>query len=648
MSNLITSRYNGFVMILNVSGICKSYDGKDILKDVSFHIEEREKAALVGVNGAGKSTLLKIIMNQEEPDRGYSVLSRDRKIGYLAQHQDLAGENTIYEQLLSVKNELLVLTQKIRLSEEKMASLSGDELEEEMRSYSRMTETFEREGGYSYRSEVTGVLKGLGFSEEEFGKHIGELSGGQKTRVALGRLLLTAPDIILLDEPTNHLDMHSIEWLETYLMNYSGAVLIVSHDRYFLNRVVTKVIEIEQGHSMVYAGNYDAFSKKKEALRKAAYAAWVNSRREREHQEAVIAKLKQFNREKSIRRAESREKLLEKMEVVEKPLTEDEQISFRFVPAMESGNDVLTVEDLEKSYDGRKLFSSIAFEIKKGEHVAMIGDNGTGKSTILKILNGAVRQDQGTVTYGVNVISSYYDQEMQVLDSSKTIFEEISDDYPSMTNTQIRTKLAAFLFTEDDVFKRIGDLSGGERARVSLCKLMLSNANFIMLDEPTNHLDINSREVLESALRAYEGTVFYVSHDRYFINRTATRILDLTKQHLLNYIGNYDYYLEKKEDVERAHLPEEESASLKKNDTEAKLDWKAQKEEESRKRKIQSEISRLEAEIESLEKEDGEIDLLFEDPAVSSDHEKLTVLSNRKEEIARSLEAAYARWEELQ
>ena len=556
-------------MILNISNICKSYDGNDILKGVSFHIEEHEKAALVGVNGAGKSTLLKIIMGLEDADSGNTVLSKDSQIGYL---------------------------------------------------------------------EVTGVLRGLGFAEEEFGKRIGELSGGQKTRVALGRLLLTAPDIILLDEPTNHLDMHSIEWLETYLMNYSGAVLIVSHDRYFLNRVVTKVIEIERGTGRVYSGNYDAFSQKKEALRAAQYAAWLNAERERQHQEAVITKLKQFNREKSIKRAESREKLLEKMEMPDKPVMENQQISFHFKPATESGRDVLLVDGLEKGFNGVTLFEDIHFEIHKGEHVALIGDNGTGKSTILKILNDVILPDKGSVHFGTNVLTGYYDQEMQVLDSEKTIFEEISDDYPTMTNTEIRSHLAAFLFTEDDVFKRIGDLSGGERARVSLCKLMLSNA----------HLDINSREVLESAVRAYEGTVFYVSHDRYFINRTASRILDLTQHQLLNYIGNYDYYIEKKADVERAYLASEAAAEKEKTDTAAKLDWKSQKEKEARKRKQQNDLLRLESRIEALEQEDRDIDVLFEDPETASDPQKLTELSRRKEAVASELEEAYSEWESLQ
>ena len=636
-------------MILNIAEVTKAFDGKEILKGVSFHVEANEKAALVGVNGAGKSTLLKIIMGEETADSGQTVLAKDARIGYLAQHQALTGDETILNQLMSVRQDLLDLADSIRESELQMTRLSGDMLEEEMKRYARMTEAFERGGGYAYRSEVVGVLKGLGFSESDFTKTAGELSGGQKTRVALGRLLLTAPDIILLDEPTNHLDMHSIEWLETYLMNYRGAVLIVSHDRYFLNRVVTKVVEIENGHARTYSGNYDAFSEKKEMLRKAAYAAWVNAERERKHQEEVITRLKSFNREKSIRRAESREKMLAKMESPEKPADADDEMTLRFTPRLESGRDVLTVDGLTKRFDGVTLFSGLHFEIRRGEHVALIGNNGTGKSTILKILNGVIPPDDGTVAYGSQVEVSYYDQEMQVLDSSKTIFDEISDDYPAMTNTEIRTKLAAFLFTGEDVFKRIGSLSGGERARVSLCKLMLSDANFIMLDEPTNHLDITSREVLESSIRAYDGTVLCVSHDRYFINRTATRILDLTEHQLLNYIGNYDYYLEKKADVERAALGDTESGTeTETGESRAKLDWKARKEEEARKRKLASSLRRTEEEIENLEREDAELDKAFEDPAVATDHEKLTELSRRKEAIASDLSAAYERWEKLQ
>ncbi len=633
-------------MILNISNISKSFDGRKVLDGVSFHIEENEKAALVGVNGAGKSTLLKIIMGIVSPETGSAVLSRGREIGYLAQHQDLTGDLTIYEQLLSVKSEILELYSAMRRSETRMAILTGEALEEEMRAYSRVTEAYERSGGYAYRSEVIGVLKGLGFGEEDFQKKVGDLSGGQKTRVALGRLLLTSPDIIMLDEPTNHLDMRSIEWLETYLMNYRGAVLIVSHDRYFLNRVVTKVIEIEGGRSRVYSGGYDAFCEKKEMLRKAAYAAFVNAERERRRQEQVIAKLKSFNREKSIRRAESREKMLAKMETPDRP-EEDDIISLSFSPGKESGNDVLTVEGLTKSYDGVTLFDGIGFEIKRGEHVALIGNNGTGKSTLLKILNGAVPPDRGGFTYGTNVEIGYYDQEMQVLDGSKTIFEEISDDYPRMTVTEIRSRLAAFLFTGEDVFKLIDSLSGGERARVSLCKLMLSDANLIFLDEPTNHLDINSREVLESAIRAYSGTIFYVSHDRWFINRTATRILDLTKKRLLNYIGNYDYYLEKKEDVERAYLPGADEDRTGTAESAAKADWKARKEEEARRRKVKNDLLRTETLIGELEDRDREIDALFEDPGVMTDAEKLSALSVEKDEIAKKLDEAYRLWEEL-
>lgn len=636
-------------MILNVSNISKSFDGKEILKGVSFHVENHEKAALVGMNGAGKSTLLKIIMGILTPDDGSTVLSSGARIGYLAQHQDLTGTNTIYQQMLEVKKDILELSDKIRESEQRMASLKGEALESEMKNYSRMMEEFERADGYAYKSEVVGVLKGLGFEESDFSKPVATLSGGQKTRVALGRLLLTAPDIILLDEPTNHLDMHSIEWLETYLLNYRGAVLIVSHDRYFLNRVVTKVIEIEHGHARMYRGNYDAFSQKKEQLRQAEYAAYLKAEQERKHQEDVITKLKQFNREKSIKRAESREKMLDKMDMPEKPEELQDQMRLNLRPRIESGNDVLTVRGLTKAFDGDVLFRNIDFEIKKGEHVALIGNNGTGKSTILKILNHVLPADSGEFVYGSKVTVGYYDQEMQVLDSSKTIFDEISDDYPDLTNTQIRTTLAAFLFTNDDVFKLIGDLSGGERARVSLCKLMLSNANFLILDEPTNHLDITSREILESAVRSYEGTVLYVSHDRYFINRTASRILDLTHKKLLNYIGNYDYYVEKREDMEKAHLNSDEiSAESGTEESESKLDWKAQKAEEAKKRKRANAIARLEKEIDELETENNELETQLSDPSIGTDLAKLTELSKRQEEISNKLEDDYTKWEELQ
>ncbi len=636
------------IMILNIQKISKTFPGNEVLRGVSFHIEENEKAALVGINGAGKSTLLKIIVGEMQADDGTVILSKDRTLGYLAQHQDLTGDATVYEQLMKVRQDILDLLRRMENSEKKMAHLTGEDLESEMASYARIQEAYERLNGYAYKSEVVGVLKGLGFTEEDFGKKVSTLSGGQKTRVALGTLLLTSPDIILLDEPTNHLDMNSIVWLETYLMNYKGAVLIVSHDRYFLNRVVTKVIELNHGSARTYDGNYDAYSRKKEEIRHAEYLSYMKAEQERKHQEQVIAKLKQFNREKSIRRAESRQKMLDKMEMPDKPLGEDPVMGLSFAPGIESGKDVLTVTELSKGFDGISLFDDVSFEIKKGEHVALIGNNGTGKSTLLKILNGVYLPDRGEFVLGSNVITGYYDQEMHVLHPDKTIFDEISDDYPSLNNTKIRSALAAFLFTGEDVFKYIRDLSGGERARVSLCKLMLSNANFIMLDEPTNHLDIESREILESAINAYTGTLFYVSHDRYFINRTAGRILDLTHKTLLNYIGNYDYYLEKKEDVEKAGLAPELLVAKENADSEAKLDWKAQKEDAARKRKRANDIMRCEKEIDTLEKEDLEIDTLFEDPKVSCDPAECTRLGNRKEQIAARLEELYTLWEELQ
>ena len=539
-------------MILSCSNISRSFGDNHILKRVSFHIEEHEKAAVVGINGAGKSTLLKIIIGDLAPDEGSVTWAKGASIGYLAQHQDLEGAETIYDALLEVKRPILEMEERLRNLEQSMKSASGEELEAMLSEYSRLNHAFELENGYACRSEITGVLKGLGFSEDEFSKPIQALSGGQKTRVSLGKLLLTKPDILLLDEPTNHLDMESIAWLETYLKGYSGSVIIVAHDRYFLDRVVTKVIELDNGTATVFSGNYSAYSDKKAMLRDAQIRAYLNQQQEIRHQEAVIAKLKSFNREKSIRRAESREKMLDKIERLEKPVEINDSMDIRLEPDVVSGNDVLTVTDLSKSFDTQTLFTHGSFEIKRGERIAVIGNNGTGKTTLLKIINGLIPADAGEIRLGAKVHIGYYDQEHQVLHMDKTLFQEIQDTYPNMNNTQIRNTLASFLFTGDDVFKLIKDLSGGERGRVSLAKLMLSDANFLLLDEPTNHLDITSKEILESALNRYTGTVLYVSHDRYFINRTATRILDLTGQSFVNYIGNYDYYLEKKEDVEAA------------------------------------------------------------------------------------------------
>ncbi len=634
------------MMLLSCQNINKAFLEKKILQNVSFHIEDYDKAAIVGINGAGKTTLLRIIVGELAADEGLTVLSKGKTLGYLSQIQAVNGANTIYEELLSVKMELIQLEKQIRAVELQMKDAKGSDLEQLLATYARLTHDFEFADGYAYKSELTGVLKGLGFAEEEFDKPVDTLSGGQKTRVALGKLLLQKPDLIILDEPTNHLDMSSISWLETYLLNYKGAVLIVSHDRYFLDRIANKVIELDNTKATVFSGNYSDYAVKKEQLRTAELKAYLNQQQEIRHQEEVIAKLKSFNREKSIRRAESREKMLDKIEVLDKPVEIRSDIHMELHPSCTSGNDVLHMEELAKSFDALTLFHHVNLDIKRGEHVAIIGDNGTGKTTLLKILNGVLPADYGSFTLGTNVHIGYYDQEHHVLHMEKTLFEEISDTYPAMTNTEIRNILAAFLFTGDDVFKRIKDLSGGERGRVSLAKLMLSESNFLILDEPTNHLDILSKEILEGALNRYTGTILYVSHDRYFINKTATRILDLVDRQFVNYIGNYDYYLEKK-DTMTATISTATSTSISdKGDSEAKQDYIARKEQQAQARKKENALKRLEAQIEELEKRMTEIEEKMLLPELATNVAELVKLSDEKTGIEGELEELYEKWEE--
>lgn len=649
-------------MILSVSNIHKSFNEVPILKDVSFHIEDYDKAAIVGINGAGKTTLLRIIMGELSADEGIVTLAKNKTIGYLSQHEAVSGENTIYEELLSVKQDILDMQQKMHSIELQMKTATDEKLDQLMNTYAGLTHAFEAANGYAYKSELTGVLKGLGFTEEEFSKSVSALSGGQKTRVALGKLLLLKPDLIILDEPTNHLDMSSITWLETYLLNYKGAVIIVSHDRYFLDRIANKVIELDRSKATVFTGNYSDYAAKKEILRVAEYNAYIKQQTEIKHQEEVIEKLKSFNREKSIKRAESREKMLDKIELLDKPTEVRADMHLRLEPKQVSGNDVLHVEHLSKAFGSLTLFDDLSFDIKKGEHVAIIGDNGTGKTTILKMINELLPADGGTIRLGTNVQIGYYDQEHHVLHMEKTLFEEISDDYPSLTNTEIRNTLAAFLFTGDDVFKTVKSLSGGERGRVSLAKLMLSEANFLILDEPTNHLDIVSKEILEDALNGYTGTVLYVSHDRYFINKTATRILDLNHKTLTNYLGNYEYYLEKRDEqlalLDAAHATGSMQPSSGNkysftvsvadgNASESKLDWKAQKELQAAQRKKENDLKKCEDRIEQFETRNAEIEELMASPEICTNVAKLQELNKEKEENDTILASLYEQWENL-
>ena len=655
-------------MILSVNNITKSFGTDVILSEVSFHIEAGQKAAIVGINGAGKSTLLKIITGELTPDSGTVSIQKDASIGILTQTQNLTDENTIYDEVLSVKADILALEENIRRMEHSLKNLEGEELEQALNRYSRMNAEFENANGYAVKSEVTGVLKGLGFEDDEFTKTVNTLSGGQKTRVALAKLLLSKPDIIMLDEPTNHLDMDAIRWLEGFLGAYKGAVILVAHDRYFLDKIVSKVIEIENTKAASYDGNYTEFSKKKKMLRDALIKQYLNQQRDIKHQEAVIEKLKSFNREKSIKRAESREKQLAKVERIELPKELNAEMDIRLEPNIESGNDVLTVRGLSKGFDGVTLFQNVDFEVKKGDKVAIIGANGTGKTTLMKILNGLLEPDAGSYKLGAKVYTGYYDQEHHVLNPDKTVFEEIQDTYPDMDNTKVRNVLAAFLFTGDDVFKLIRDLSGGEKGRVSLAKLMLSDANLLFLDEPTNHLDIISKEILEQAVASYKGTVVYVSHDRYFINKTATRIMELKNNGFLCFDGTYDYYLEKRDALLKLHeekqtdiirqapssgsstLPTSSCGDITESNSSGKgsrEDWENAKKKQAETRKLENEFKKCEEAINRLETRNSEIDEEMQKPEVASSPSKLVELSKEHEKNSLELEKLMETWEEL-
>ena len=657
-------------MILSCQNISKSFGDKDVLKKVTFHINDHEKAALIGNNGAGKTTLFHIITKETDADEGEVAIKKDASIGYLSQHHDYTSTNTVYDELLVVKADVIRMEETLRQMEEDMKHLTEDNLDTHMKAYHDKMHAFDLAGGYTYKSDIQGILRGLQFKEEDFGKPVSTLSGGERTRLLLGRILLEKPDLILLDEPTNYLDIESVRWLENYLLNVKSAVLVVSHDRYFINKIVSKVIEIDQGNSLCYEGNYEDFIAKKEVWLQSRLAAYENQQREIKHQEEVISKLRSFNREKSVKRADSRQKLLDRIERIEKPTEEKADMQFTLSPAIISGNDVLSVESLAKSYGERTLFNNVSFEIKRGEHIALIGQNGTGKTNILKIINGLIEPDNGCVKLGANVTIGYFDQQSRVLDESKTVFDEISDTYPKLTQTEIRNVLAAFLFTGDEVFQPIRSLSGGERGRVVLAKLMLSGANFLILDEPTNHLDMVSKEVLEEALNAYTGTVLYVSHDRYFINRTASRILHLDGCKVTSYQGDYDYFLEKSaQDLEQSADYMTKSASATGNvnstqgsvsipgatastvnneaQTDAKLDWAKQKELQAAKRKRENQLAKTEKEIEELENKIAQLQEEMSKPEIASNSVKLQELCKECDAAQSKLDELYELWEEL-
>ena len=639
-------------MLLTCHELTKSYADTVIIKSASFGLENGEKAAITGINGAGKSTLLKMITGEIASDGGEVNLPKTVRMGYLAQQEMLTTHGTIWEAMEDVRRDVLEAENRLREMEMSMRSLTGEALEETMQRYHELGAWFEQENGYALKSEITGILKGLGFSPDEFFRPTAELSGGQRTRIALGRLLLSSPDLILLDEPTNHLDMQSIAWLENYLRAYKGSVLVVAHDRYFLDRVVTKIIEIDRGEVSVFRGNYTDYAKQKKMQREAQLRAWQKQQDQIRHQKDVIEKLRSFNREKSIRRAESREKVLARMDVLDRPSDAPSGMKISLHTDIQSGKDVLMIDHLSKAFDDNLLFKDLSLLIRRGEKVALIGDNGVGKTTLLKIIDGMTTADTGTVRLGTNVTIGYYDQDHQVLHADKTLFDEISDTYPDMDQTQIRNVLASFLFTGDDVFKLTKQLSGGEKGRLLLARLMLSGANLLLLDEPTNHLDMISREILEDALCAYEGTLLYVSHDRYFINRTASRVLEMARETVTDYMGDYDHYLEKKEQMDAksaqaaAGAADPDTAGQKAGADE-KSRWLQAKQDEANRRRQLAQLARLEEQISALEQSVKDTDAQLIEGSIASDPAALLALTKEREGYEAQLEELYLRWEEL-
>ena len=632
---------------ISVNRLVKSFDlEKKILEGITFQIDTGERVGLLGKNGAGKTTLFRILTGELDYDEGQVMVAPDRRVGLISQIPVYPDGYTVEDVLRSAFERMFRMKEEMDRLTEQMAA--GDSSSQTLKRYGELTARFEGLGGYDTDTAVNKVANGLSIDTEMRQRLFDQLSGGEKTRVNLGRLILEDTDILLLDEPTNHLDLQATEWLEEYIRTFRGTVVTISHDRYFLDRIASKIIEIDNTKVTVFSGNYSDYAAKKEQLRQAQRNAYLNQQAEIKHQEEVIAKLKQFNREKSIKRAESREKMLDKIEVVDKPVELNAKMNIKLEPSVVSGNDVLTVTDLTKSFDGNTLFNNINFEIKRGERVALIGNNGTGKTTILKLINGIIQPDSGSIYLGAKVAIGYYDQEHHVLDPDKTLFQEIQDAYPDLNNTQIRNTLAAFLFTDDDVFKYIRALSRGERGRVSLAQLLLSNATLLILAEPTNHLDIVSKEILENALNSYTGTILYVSHDRYFINATATRIIELSNRNIVNYIGNYDYYLEIRDILTAQASPVAQlSASDNTTKKDSTLSWQQSREEQNKLKKKQNEIKKTEIRIAEIEDRLSAIDTEYSDPSIGSNTARLMELHNESTQLKKELDELYEHWEEL-
>lgn len=618
-------------MILACSSLKKSFQGNELLKDITFKIEDHDKIAIIGVNGAGKTTLLRILCEEESYDSGDIFMSKETSIGYLSQHNTVDSTLSIYDALLDVFKPLLKKEKRLRELEQQMAS--GEHLEDIMKQYDQLSYEFEIGGGYSYQSQIKGVLKGLGFEEDTWDMPIGILSGGQKTRISLGRLLLLKPSLLLLDEPTNHLDVESIEWLEGYLKSYPHAIIMVSHDRYFIDQITNQIIEIENGKSITYKCSYEEYAKIKKHNREVALKHYVDNQKEIKRMQESIDLLKSFNREKSIKRAESKEKALEKMEKVERPDALPQSIRIQFQPFVESGYDVLKVKDLSMAFN-QPLFENINFEVKKQERVALIGPNGIGKTTLFHIILGDLIQKNGKIKLGSKVMVGYYDQEHTSLSFHKTIFQEISDAYPQMNNTQIRSACASFQFKNDDVFKTIDMLSGGERGRVVLMKLLLGGSNFLILDEPTNHLDIESKEVLEDALLSFNGTILFISHDRYFINKLATKVVEMKKDQAITHMGNYSTYLNNqvKPTVDKT-----------KN-----LSYQQQKQNQAELRKQRNQIKKIEKEIDELETKMKEYNALLHQEDILNDYQKYNEVVQNIDEVNAKLETLLEDWETMQ